>query len=590
MRKNGFLPINAAEMRGLGWDEADIVFVTGDAYVDHPSFAMAMLGRALEAEGFKVAILAQPDWRSCKPWREFGKPRLFFAVSAGNVDSMINHYTANRKIRSSDEYSPGGRAGLRPDRATMVYCQRAREAFPGVPVIAGGVEASMRRLAHYDYWSDTVKRSLLLDAKADMLVYGMGENRLAGIAKKMASGGQVRDLRGMRGTVHALGASETAPQDALIIPSYEEVRADKKAFNLATKIILENTNPHNAATIVQMHGDRAIVQSPPSLPATTEELDHVYALPYMRAPHPAYKEKIPAWEMIKDSITAHRGCYGGCSFCSLTLHQGKIIQSRSQKSVLDEVAKLASSPDFCGTVSDIGGPSANMYGTSCRNPQAQAACRRYSCLHPDICPNLNADCSAAVELLEKASATKGVKKVIISSGVRMDLALREPKYLVRLASKHTGGQLSVAPEHICDRVLQLMRKPKAKTFTDFMECFLRESKKAGLEQYIVPYFISAFPGSDMNAMVELALYLKKHNLRPRQVNDFIPAPMEYATAIYYTGQDPVTGEQVYVPKTEQERRLQRALLQYFKTENFPLVMKALRLAHRMDAARILSSR
>ncbi len=577
-------------MRGLGWDGVDIVFVTGDAYVDHPSFAMAVLGRALEAAGFKVAILSQPDWRSCKAWREFGKPRLFFAVSAGNVDSMINHYTANRKIRSSDEYSPGGKAGLRPDRATMVYCQRAREAFSGVPVITGGVEASLRRLAHYDYWSDTVKRSLLLDSKADLLVFGMGENLLVDIARRLAAGEPVKALRGLRGTVHALGASETPPKDARVIPSYEEVCADKQAFNLATKLIIENTNPLNAVTLVQFHGDRAVVQSPSSLPVSTAELDRVYSLPFLRAPHPSYKEKIPAWEMIKDSITSHRGCYGGCSFCSLTLHQGRIIQSRSQKSVLDEVGKLAASKNFCGTVSDIGGPSANMYGTSCRNPQEQANCRRYSCLHPEVCPNLNTDCSAALELLEKASAVKGVKKVIISSGVRMDIALREPRYLARLAAKHTGGQLSVAPEHVCDSVLFLMRKPPAQIFSSFITEFLRESGKAGLEQYIVPYFISAFPGSDLNAMVELALYLKRHNLRPRQVNDFIPAPMEYATAIYYTGLDPFTGKAVHVPKTEQERRLQRALLQYFKTENFPLVMKALRLANRMDAARALVGR
>lgn len=584
---SGFLPMTAAEMRALSWDAPDIVFVTGDAYVDHPSFAMAALGRALEAAGYKVAILSQPDWRGCAPWRTFGRPKLFFAVSAGNVDSMINHYTANRKIRSTDEYSPGGKAGLRPDRATVVYAQRAKEAYPGVPVIIGGVEASLRRLAHYDYWSDTVKRSVLLDSKADLLAYGMGEKTIVEIANRLAAGKTLKELRDLRGTAYAPGSSETAPENALAIPSYEEVRADKTAFLAATRLILENTNPYNAKTLAQRHGDRVVVQNPPAFPFSAGEMDAIYARPFKRAPHPSYKEPIPAWTMIKDSVTSHRGCYGGCSFCSLTLHQGRIIQSRSEESVLAEVSRLAGAKGFCGTISDIGGPSANMYGTGCNSSEAQKNCRRYSCLHPSVCLNLRTDAGPAVHLLEKACALKGVKKITISSGVRMDLALREPRYLARLAAKHTGGQLSVAPEHVCETVLFLMRKPPVKVFADFIAAFGRESKKAGLEQYIVPYFISGFPGSDLNAMVELALFLKEHNLRPRQVNDFIPAPMEYATAIYHTGRDPLTMKPVHVPRTDGERKLQRALLQYFKPENHPLLMRALRQAGRSDAARRL---
>ncbi|MFA5161621.1 MAG: YgiQ family radical SAM protein [Elusimicrobiales bacterium] len=580
--KNDFLPVNAGEAAARGWDGVDIVFVSGDAYVDHPSFAAAMISRALEAAGFRVAVLAQPDWRSCAPWRQFGRPRLFFAVGAGNVDSMINRYTANRKIRGNDDYSPGGRAGLRPDRASMVYSQRAKEAFPGIPVILGGVEASMRRLAHYDYWSDTVKRSVLLDAKADLLVYGMGEEAIVEIARAAQDGHVPANLRG---TVSA-GAP---PPGAVLLPSCEEVRADKAAFLRAATITADNLNPYNAAPLAQKHGDRFIVQNPPRLPLASAEMDRLYALPFKRAPHPSYREKIPAWEMIRDSITSHRGCYGGCSFCSLALHQGKIIQSRSEDSIAAEAQKLAAVPGFRGTVSDIGGPSANMYGTGCKNSDARQKCRRPSCLHPEICANLEADCSAALRMLERAAQAKGVKKVVISSGVRMDLALRQRGYIARLAARHTGGQLSVAPEHVCPNVLALMRKPPSEVFCAFAEEFFRASQKAGLEQYIVPYFISAFPGSDLNDMVELALFLKKNGLRPRQVNDFIPAPMEWASAMYHTGLDPATGKPVHVATTETERKLQRALLQYFKPENRPLVLAALKKARRMDAAKFLLS-
>jgi uncharacterized radical SAM protein YgiQ len=603
-------PTSRAEMRARGWDDVDIVFVTGDAYVDHPSFAMAILHRVLEAAGFRVAMLSQPDWRSCEPWRQFGKPRLFFAISAGNMDSLINHYTANKKVRNGDAYSPRGKIGLRPDRATLPYCHRAREAFPGVPIIAGGVEASLRRLAHYDYWSDTVRRSILLDAKADLVAYGMGEDTIVEIAKRLAAGQTVRDLRDLRGVAYVLGAKESeafsparsASKDEgdlpngddspllalragerIVLPSFETVKADKHAFVEATRLIHINTNPFNAKTLVQFHERQAVVVNPPPLPISDAEMDRIYDLPYTRRAHPSYSEPIPAFEMIKDSVTIMRGCFGGCTFCSITAHQGRIIQSRSEESVLKEVKKMAADPEFKGVVSDIGGPTANMYQMRCTRPEIEAKCKRLSCVHPTICKLLGTDHGPLVALMKKARTEPGIRKVLVASGIRMDLAQRDPEYLHELAAHHVGGHLKVAPEHTDPHVLALMKKPANVNFEGFASEFKKASTKAGKpKQFIVPYYIASHPGSDLHAMIDLAMFLKRNGYRPDQVQDFIPAPFDIATCMYYTGIDPFTKEQVYVARQLRDRKLQRALLQFFKPENYFEVRKALVEAGRHD--------
>ena len=488
------LPMTMAEALERGWDELDVLIITGDAYIDHPSFAMAILGRTLEAGGFRVGIVSQPDWRSCDPWKTFGKPRLFFAISAGNMDSMINHYTANRKVRNDDAYSPGGRIGLRPDRATLGYCQRAREAFPGVPVIAGGVEASLRRLAHYDYWSDKVRRSILLDAKADLVGFGMGEDTILEIARRLAAGETVRDLRDMRGMAYVLGAKETEEKfgdaskspEFLRLPTFEMVASDKMQFAEATKIIHNETNPYNAKGLVQFHDRQAVVCNPPRFPISKPAMDAIYGMPYTRRPHPVYTEKIPAFEMIKDSVTIMRGCFGGCTFCSITTHQGRIIQSRSHESVLDEIQAMTEDPQFKGVISDIGGPTANMYEMRCSRPEVEAKCRRQSCVHPTICKLLGTDHGPLVKLMKDARETPGIKKVFVASGIRMDLARRSPEYMKDLVRHHVGGHLKVAPEHSDAGVLDLMRKPASDDFDQFAEVFDRESKAAGKKQYIIP--------------------------------------------------------------------------------------------------------
>lgn len=577
-----FLPTSAKEMRERGWETVDVVFVTGDAYVDHPSFAMAILGRVLEAAGFRVAILTQPDWHSCEPWRQFGRPNLFFAVSAGNMDSMINHYTANKKVRNDDAYSPGGRIGMRPDRATLAYCQRAREAFKGVPVIAGGVEASLRRLAHYDYWSDKVRRSILLDSKADLVVFGNGEEAIVEIARILQAGGDVKKLREIRGVAYALGASESPPENAIVLPSFEQVSSDKWAFAEATRMIHHETNPYNARTLVQFHDRQAVVQNPPRLPISDRAMDWIYALPYSRKPHPMYKEPIPAYEMIKDSISIMRGCFGGCTFCSITAHEGRIIQSRSPESVLTEIRKRAKDPDFKGVVSDIGGPTANMYRMQCTRPEVEARCRRQSCVHPTICKLLGTDHGPLIQLMQKSRKVQGVRKVLVASGIRMDLARRSPEYMRELARHHVGGRLKVAPEHEDPNVLQLMKKPSSDDFEKFSKQFEIESKKAGKKQFLVPYYIASHPGSDLNSMIELALFLKRNGYKPDQVQDFIPAPFDIATAMYYTGMDPFTKKEVYVAKGLKDRKMQRALMQFFKPENWFAVREALIQAGRQD--------
>ncbi len=577
------LPATRAEMDARGWDAPDVVFVTGDAYVDHPAFAMGVLGRVLEAAGFRVAILSQPDWRSADPWRQFGRPRLFFAISAGNMDSMINHYTANKKVRNDDAYSPGGQIGLRPDRATLAYCQRAREAFPGVPVVAGGVEASLRRLAHYDYWSDTVKRSIILDAKADLLVFGMGEQPIVSIARRLAAGETVRDLRDLRGVAYALGASETPPADALELPSYEEVKADKHAFARATKVIHNETNPLNARRLVQRHGTQVVVCNPPGLPISQEDMDRIYGLPYNRRPHPMYQgAAIPAFEAVKDSVTIMRGCFGGCTFCSITAHQGRTIQSRSKESVLNELRRLGNDPKFSGVVSDIGGPTANMYQMRCTRPEVEAKCRRQSCVHPTVCKLLGTDHGPLVQLMREGREVPGIRRLLVASGVRMDLAQKSPEYLEQLAAHHVGGHLKVAPEHTDPGVLKRMKKPEIHDYKGFDAAFKAASARAGKAQYTVPYFIASHPGSDLNAMIDLALFLKRNGYRPDQVQDFIPAPFDVATCMYYTGIDPFTGEEVYTARHLRDRKLQRALLQFFKPENYFEVREALIQASRRD--------
>ncbi|MCE9605637.1 MAG: YgiQ family radical SAM protein [Planctomycetia bacterium] len=579
------LPMTRAEMQARGWDEVDIVFVTGDAYVDHPSFAMALLGRLLEDAGYRVAILSQPDWLTVNPWREFGRPRLFFAISAGNMDSMINHYTANRKVRNDDAYSPSGQIGRRPDRATLAYCQRSREAYPGVPVIAGGVEASLRRLAHYDYWSDKVRRSIILDSKADLLVYGMGERGIIEVADRLAAGQTVRDLRDMRGVVYRLGAAEKPPEDehTALLPSYEEASTDVKAFAVMTRIAHHETNPYNAKRLVQFHGREAIVANPPQLPLAQPEMDRVYGITFTRKPHPSYGgQTIPAYEVVKDSVQIMRGCFGGCTFCSITAHEGRIIQSRSADNVMAEVRQMAADPKFSGVVSDIGGPTANMYEMRCTKPEVEAVCRRLSCVHPTICKLLGTDHAPLIDLMQQVREAPGVKKVFVASGIRMDLARRSPEYMQELASHHVGGLLKVAPEHTDPHVLEMMKKPDSDDFLKFDEEFKKASTKAGKKQYLVPYYIASHPGSDLNAMIDLALFLKRNHYKPDQVQDFIPSPFDIAACMYHTGLDPFTMKPVYTAKHLRDRKLQRALLQFFKPDNYFEVRQALEQAGRQD--------
>jgi len=588
MNTNKFLPMTTDEVKARGWDCVDVVLVTGDAYVDHPSFAMALIGRVLEAAGCRLAILSQPKWTSADDFKKFGKPRLFFGVSAGNMDSMINKYTHNRRIRSNDDYSPGGRPGLRPDRATVIYAQRAREAYPGTPVVLGGIEASMRRFAHYDYWSDKVRKSVLLDAKADLLVYGMGESPVIEIAALLKTGTPVKEIRNVRGTSYVLGqkeAKELKPESALVIPSFEEVSSDRFKFSNATRMIHEEANPWCAKTLVQFSDTRAVVQNPPSFPLAMGEMDRIYGLPFLKKQHPSYKEPIPAFETVKDSVVIHRGCFGGCAFCSLGLHQGKFIQSRGRGSILKEAEKLINEKDSTRLISDLGAPSANMYRMGGRDKGLCEKCKRPSCLHPAICANLDTDHKPLLELLREVRKIKGLKKAFVASGIRMDLALQCGEYINEIAAFHTGGQLKVAPEHSQPKVLEKMRKPASGVFIKFAEQFLTASSKAGKEQYLVPYFISAHPGATLEDAAELAAFLKARRYRPLQINDFLPAPMDVASSMYYTGLDPFTLEPVYSAKKETERRLHRALLQYFKPENRPLIVKALRQINRLDLMR-----
>jgi len=608
------LPMTRAEMDARGWAEVDIVFVTGDAYVDHPSFAMAILGRLLEAAGFRVAILSQPDWLSAEPWRTFGRPRLFYGVSAGNMDSMINHYTANKKVRNDDAYSPGGEIGKRPDRATLAYCQRSREAYKGVPVVAGGVEASLRRIAHYDYWSDKVRRSILMDCKADLLCFGMGERTILSIARELDRGKSVRDLRSIRGVAYRLGSKEsipseapwaefsvpdfvhrgeeaasagnsasTFPADAIVLPSYEEVLDDPVQFADMTRMAHHETNPLNAKRLIQKHGAETVVVNPANLPLSQPEMDLVYSLPFTRRPHPSYgDQRIPAFEVVKTSVQVMRGCFGGCTFCSITAHEGRIIQSRSKESILNEVRQMAQDKDFKGVISDIGGPTANMYQMRCTKPEVEKICRRQSCVHPKICKLLGTDHAPLLEVMKETREMPGVKKVFVASGIRMDLARKDRKYMRELAEHHVGGYLKVAPEHTHPHVLEMMKKPDGDDFEEFGKEFKRASRAVGKDQYLIPYYIASHPGSDIDAMIHLALFLKRSGYRPDQVQDFIPSPFDIAACMYHTGLDPMTMKPVYIAKKMRDRKFQRALLQFFKPENYFEVRDALLKAKRGD--------
>jgi uncharacterized radical SAM protein YgiQ len=582
------LPCTAEEVRARRWKHVDIVLVTGDAYVDHPSFGTSVIGRVLEKAGFRVAVLSQPRWNSSRDFERFGKPGLFFGISSGNMDSMINRYTALKKTRNDDAYSENGTPFRRPDRAAIVYAQRAREAFRDVPIVLGGIEASLRRFAHYDYWSDRVRRSILLDAKADLLVYGMGESQVAAIAARLAAGEDVHTLRDIRGTLFAPRKQDRFDlQNALHLPSLEEVTRDPDAYNRATRMVYEHANPFSAKTLVQYHGNRPVVQLPPPPPLTEEEMDRIYDLPYTRKPHPSYRGPIPAFEMIKNSVTLMRGCFGGCSFCSIALHQGSFVQQRSEVSVLREVERIASDPDFDGTITDLGGPTANMYGMRGRDFKRCADCKRLSCLFPRACDNLNTDHGCLIDLMRKVKRLKGVNHLFIASGIRMDLANLSERYIREIAFHHTSGHLKVAPEHISPEVLNLMRKPGPRTFETFQRLFSRFSREAGKQQYLVPYLIASHPGTNLERAAELALYLKRHGYRPRQIQDFLPSPMSIATAMYHTGRDPFSGKDVAVPRREHEKKLYRALLHYFKGENRDLIYRSLRRAGMEDLARLL---
>jgi len=581
------LPTTAAEMRARGWDGVDVVFVTGDAYIDHPSFAMALLGRVLEAAGYRVAMLSQPPWKTVDPFLEFGPPRLFWAVSAGNMDSMLNHYTAGRKVRNADAYTPGGAIGRRPDRAVNVYVQRCREANKRLgsraPVVAGGVEASLRRLAHYDYWSDTVRPSVLASSKADLVVHGMGEAPILELARRLAAGETLQDLRDMRSTAWLLGGREAVPvTDVVVLPSYERVKESRREFARATFLYHEEMNALCGRRLVQPHGDRTVVQNPVHPPLSEAEMDAIYDLPFARRPHPSYREPVPAFEMIRHSVTVMRGCFGGCTFCSITMHQGRPIQSRSEAGILREIRALKHVDGFKGVVSDIGGPTANMYKMRCTKPEIEQICRRPSCVHPTVCKLLGTDHTPLIKLMRKARAVPGVKKVNIASGVRMDLAARSDEYMDELVTHHVGGHLKVAPEHASDAVLNVMRKPSIGEFHKFSDAFDAASKRAGKEQYLVPYFIASHPGAGLDEAIEMAAFLRKSGYKPRQVQDFIPAPMDWATAIYWTGLDPRTLTPVPVARTLRDRTTQRALLQWFKPENWYAVHDALTKAGRQD--------
>lgn len=568
-----FLPMSRPEMDDLGWSTCDVILVTGDAYVDHPSFGVALIGRLLESRGWRVGVIAQPGWQNTADFEQLGRPRLCFGITAGNVDSMIANLSAGKQRRRSDDYSPGGKAGLRPDRATIVYANRVREAYPGVPIVLGGLEASLRRLAHYDYWDDRVRRSILLDARADVLVYGMGEQPFLEILDRLAGTG---NLTAIRGTV-TMGAG--APDSAVRLPSYEEIARDKQRYLEAHRLVERELAPGDGQPLVQPHGDRLVVQWPAALPMLQRALDALYDLPFSRKWHPSYDAAggVPALETVRSSVTAHRGCCGDCSFCAITAHQGRIVQSRSEQSVLAEVRRIADDPAFKGTITDIGGPTANLYGARCKRWDRGRFCHDRHCLLPERCPHLELGYDQSIRLYRKAAQVPGVKHVFLGSGLRFDLltADRDRRYLEQIAAHQVSGLLKVAPEHCDDRVLGLMNKPRFAVYEEFLKRFRAASKKAGKQQYVVNYFIASHPGSSLRETLKLALYLAKRRIKPEQIQDFIPTPMTRATCMHHTGTDPATGKRVHVPRTLKERRMQRALLQYDRPANRKLLEAAL---------------
>ena len=580
------------EMDARGWDELDVLILNGDAYVDHPAFGGALIGRFLAGRGLRVGMIAQPRWDDPTELQRLGRPRLFIGITAGNLDSMLNKLTAQKKIRSEDQYSPDGAVDRRPNRASIAYSGLARRAFPGLPVVLGGIEASLRRIAHYDYWSDQVRRSVLVDSKADLLVFGMGERPIMEIAQRLQAGETVDQLRDIRGTGRMLnpGEWEDIPKSRFVrdgqtlwLPSFEEVQADKLAFMEMSRAFQHETNPGNGRPLLQPHGARAVYLNPPARPLKTEDMDSLYDLPFLRRTHWSYGEqKIPAFETVKHSIVTMRGCFGGCTFCSITEHEGRVIQSRSAESVLREVRSLRRMDDFRGVISDVGGPTANMYQMKCKSEVVESSCRRLSCVHPGVCENLQTDHGPLLDLLKRVREEDGIKRVFIASGVRYDLAERSPAFIKELARHHTGGQLSVAPEHVKDEVLQKMKKPGVASYERFAEQFTCASKEAGKDQHLVPYYISGHPGSTLQDMIDLALYLKARNMRPRQVQDFIPTPMSMATAMYYTGFDPFTRAPVYTARDLRDKKLQKALLLYWDPAQHVLAREALRKAGRAD--------
>ncbi len=666
-----FLPMSRTEMQALGWDSCDVIIVTGDAYVDHPSFGMAVIGRTLEAQGFRVGIIAQPDWQSAEPFAALGKPNLFFGVTAGNMDSMINRYTADRKIRSDDAYTPGDEGGKRPDRASLVYAQRCKEAFNDVPIVIGGIEASLRRIAHYDYWQDKVRRSILVDAKADLLLYGNAERAIVEIAHRLARREPIANITDVRGTAFMVrsapgqapqgffeidstdvdmpgriddhinpylttaeaaasqgqacareeggeppaaaaviampvsrktGAVQMPPREKTVIrlPAYEQVKSDKVLYAHANRVLHLETNPGNARALVQRHGQRDVWINPPPIPLSTAEMDQVFDLPYARSPHPSYADeqggfdaatKIPAWEMIRFSVNIMRGCFGGCTFCSITEHEGRIIQSRSEDSIVREIEDIRDKvKGFTGVISDLGGPTANMWRIGCKSTAIESACRKPSCVFPGICPNLNTDHGPLVKLYRRARALRGVKKILISSGLRYDLAMESPEYVKELVTHHVGGYLKIAPEHTEGGPLSKMMKPGIGTYDRFKELFDKFSAEAGKKQYLIPYFIAAHPGTTDEDMMNLALWLKRNGFKADQVQTFYPSPMATATAMYHTDLNPLKGisrnaargEKVDTVRGERRRRLHKAFLRYHDANNWPLLREALKDLGRAD--------
>lgn len=579
----GFLPVSAEEMKILGWDAYDFLLVSGDAYVDHPSFGHAVISRVLTAAGYKVAILPQPGWHSTDDFLKLGRPRLGVMISGGNIDSMVNHYTAAKKKRSGDVYSPGGKKGFRPDRCTIVYTNLVRQAFGDIPVVIGGIEASLRRFAHYDYWDNKVRRSILFDSRADIIAYGMGEKQIVAIADSLNAGIDVKDISWIEGTAVK---ADAPPEDAYILPSFEKICEDKRAYAEATREEFLNQDPVRGKVLAQAHGDKYLIQNKPQMPLTSDELDRVYELPYVREYHPMYESEggIPALKEVKFSITSARGCYGNCNFCSLAFHQGRIVTSRSHKSIIKEAIAMTENPDFKGYIHDVGGPSANFRFPACDKQLKAGACKDKQCLFPAPCKNMKISHRDYAELLKKLRSLPKIKQVFVRSGIRYDylLADRDEAFFYDLCKYHISGQLKVAPEHVSDNVLYYMGKPKAAVYERFAEKFYKITERVGKEQYLVPYLMSSHPGSTLRDAIKLAQFLKKHHMHPQQVQDFYPTPATVSTAMFYTGLDPMTMKEVYVPKSPGEKAMQRALLQFDKPENYNLVLRALQKAGRED--------